>query len=455
MKNFFRKKSIIVKLTVLSLCATTTLYAAQSEFENAKNQLWDMYLELAPRSKAKLEYDNRAITFKDKTMRFSLEKIGKEPENGYPLYIALHGGGQTSTEMNDSQWEHMKIYYKDSVKEGIYVAARGVTDNWNLHFEAESYPLYDKLIECATLFDHVDPNRVYLLGFSAGGDGVYQVVPRMADRFAAGNMSAGHHNGIKFDNLYNTPFLMQVGELDAMFDRNKIAAKNNVTMNDLNTEYGGGYIHDVYIHYNGYHNGWGDNDSSRKSYPVIIDPTAWLNNGKRDNKSINTNAMDWLNQYTRDPAPKKIVWDLSVGASERVYQTGKEMLGQNGYTVPVLAKPKDLFYWLDVSIADKYPDKGKLVVELENATNTIKVLNAENIDTFRVLLNPALMDLSVPVNVQIGAKLIGSIKVKENIDIIARTMLERSDKDEIYDAQVDIAYNKTTQKWEIKNSEKV
>ena len=40
----------------------------------------------------------------------------------------------------------------------------------------------------AIVFEDVDPNRVYLLGYSAGGDGVYQLAPRMADRFAAASM---------------------------------------------------------------------------------------------------------------------------------------------------------------------------------------------------------------------------------------------------------------------------
>ena len=53
------------------------------------------------------------------------------------------------------------------------------------------------------VYEGVDPNRVYLTGFSAGGDGVYQITARMNDRFAATNMSAGHHNWVNFENLYN------------------------------------------------------------------------------------------------------------------------------------------------------------------------------------------------------------------------------------------------------------
>jgi poly(3-hydroxybutyrate) depolymerase len=46
-----------------------------------------------------------------------------------------------------------------------------------------------------SLFRGVNPDKVYLLGYPAGGDGVWQLAPRMADRFAAAAMMAGHPNG--------------------------------------------------------------------------------------------------------------------------------------------------------------------------------------------------------------------------------------------------------------------
>ncbi len=48
--------------------------------------------------------------------------------------------------------------------------------------------MFDRLIEDMIVFEDVDPNRVYLTGYSAGGDGTYQLAPRMADRFAAAAM---------------------------------------------------------------------------------------------------------------------------------------------------------------------------------------------------------------------------------------------------------------------------
>lgn len=65
------------------------------------------------------------------------------------------------------------------------------------------------LIENMVLFENVNPNRVYVIGYSAGGDGIYQIGPRMADRWAGAAMIAGHPNGAPADNLRNTAFTLQ------------------------------------------------------------------------------------------------------------------------------------------------------------------------------------------------------------------------------------------------------
>jgi poly(3-hydroxybutyrate) depolymerase len=144
---------------------------------------------------------NTPIKMGDVEMKYTLTVKGAKPKEGFPLYIALHGGGSAPKAVNDGQWQQMRFYYLQSVKTGVYVATRGIRDTWNPHSNEESYPLYDTLIRHLIAEHDVDPNRVYLLGYSAGGDGVYQITPRMADRFAAVNMSAGHPNGINLVNL--------------------------------------------------------------------------------------------------------------------------------------------------------------------------------------------------------------------------------------------------------------
>ena len=70
-----------------------------------------------------------------------------------------------------------------------------------------------------------NPDKVYLMGYSAGGDGVYQLAPRMADRFAAASMMAGHPGNASPLGLRNLPFAIFSGADDAAYNRNKVAAE--------------------------------------------------------------------------------------------------------------------------------------------------------------------------------------------------------------------------------------
>jgi hypothetical protein len=107
-----------------------------------RDLVWESYKEAERKDPERVaEITQKAITYGEATMHFDLKIVGKAGPEGYPLIIALHGGGGGEKEVNDQQWDHMKIYYLDSVTNGLYVATRGVRDTWNTHFHPESYPL--------------------------------------------------------------------------------------------------------------------------------------------------------------------------------------------------------------------------------------------------------------------------------------------------------------------------
>ena len=106
-------------------------------------------------------------------------------------------------------------------------------DAWNMWHVGQVDTLFDRLIETYVATGEVDPDRVYLLGYSAGGDGVYQLAPRMADRFAAASMMAGHPNDASPLGLRNLPFAIFMGGEDGAYDRNKIAARWGETLDAL------------------------------------------------------------------------------------------------------------------------------------------------------------------------------------------------------------------------------
>lgn len=406
------------------------------QFDDEKSALWDKYRVAIQHDSARANaHKDRKIKDGDKTMRFSMEVKGERPANGYPLYIALHGGGGTSAVFNDMQWQDMQTYYLDGVENGIYVATRGVTDTWNLHFVDESYRLYDYLIENMIAFEGVDPNRVYILGFSAGGDGVYQITPRMPDRFAAANMSAGHHNWIKFDNLFQTPFLMQVGENDSAYKRNTVAVENHMELNRLH-DLRGGYIHDVFVHYRGSHNSWADNDPDGREQRILAHPMEWLKDQDEDTVMKDTNAIHWLDQYARDPYPKKLVWDPDTNAPRSVNK-GAVYLSEDALRNK-LSQPRNLFYWLDVGPAKSIPEKIVMEASYDRDENEVRLSGLGSLDAIRVLVHPKMLDFSRDVTVSVDSQKVGRLTLNADRQIMARTLLERGDSNYIFPAEINL-----------------
>ena len=78
----------------------------------AKAEAWNTYADAQLNDPTLIhETQDCAMTFGEATMRYTVQVIGDKPENGYPLYIAMHGGGSDDTpEFNDEQWDEMKEY---------------------------------------------------------------------------------------------------------------------------------------------------------------------------------------------------------------------------------------------------------------------------------------------------------------------------------------------------------
>lgn len=69
----------------------------------------------------------------------------------------------------------------------------------------------------------VNSNKVFVTGYSAGGDGVYHLAPMMADYWAGAAMMAGHPNGVELFNCRNFNFSIQAGGKDEAYNRNQLA----------------------------------------------------------------------------------------------------------------------------------------------------------------------------------------------------------------------------------------
>lgn len=252
---------------------------------------WDS-LKAALAAELAAEDEARAFKHEAHTLRIKEKMFGSAKEGERSLWISMHGGGSAPPGVNDGQWENQIRLY--APEEGFYVAPRAPTDTWNLWHQGHIDPLFERMIASYVTRHGVDPNRVFLMGYSAGGDGVYQLAPRMADRFAAAAMMAGHPNETQPAGLRNLPFMIFMGGKDGDFDRNKVAAQWKEKLAALREDDPEGYEHEVTI------------------YP---DKGHWMDNEDRS-------ALPWMAAKTRKPWPKRIVWRQDDVTHERFYWLG-------------------------------------------------------------------------------------------------------------------------------------
>lgn len=265
----------------------------RQDAEQAQQLLWADHVRYIRETCAE-EMQSRRLTAGDLTMPFYYSVTGDKPQDGRSLYISMHGGGGAPKAVNDSQWDNQKKLYR--IPEGVYLAPRAPSDAWNMWHQDHIDGMFDRLIEDLIVFEDVNPNRVYLMGYSAGGDGVYQLGPRMADRWAAASMMAGHPNDASPVNLYNTPFTIHVGGNDGAYNRNEVACQWGQKLDELQKKESAGYIHWTKIY-----DGQGH----------------WVDTGAAE-------ALPWMAQYTRNPLPKDIIWRQDK--HKRFYWLGTETL---------------------------------------------------------------------------------------------------------------------------------
>lgn len=135
------------------------------------------------------------LTRNNRTMKFHYIIKGPKPTDGYPLIFGFHGGGNCPANVNDSQYNnHKELYNKQLPNSCIWFTPRSIenaSDMWWKDY------LEDFLLEIVRSFvfnELVNINKVFITGYSAGGDGVYHMASRLADNLAGAAMMAGHPN---------------------------------------------------------------------------------------------------------------------------------------------------------------------------------------------------------------------------------------------------------------------
>jgi dienelactone hydrolase len=335
------------------------------------------------RAERQPEIDRGVIALDGLDMPIFVKVFGDKPASGRSLFISMHGGGNAPPRVNDQQWRNQQRLYEPA--EGVYVAPRAPTNTWNLWHEPHIDRLFDRLIEDMVVIHDVDPNRVYLMGYSAGGDGVYQLAPRMADRFAAVAMMAGHPNESQPLGLRNLPFALHVGALDDGYGRNRIAAEWGEKLKALHEADPEGYVNVVELHEGKGH--WMDREDAA--------------------------AVPWMAKFTRDPFPRRVVWRQDDITHQR-------------------------FYWLAVDA-----DQAKGGAEARAAVDGQEIsVEATDVEKIAIRVAEELLDLDKEVVIRTGDRELFRGEIQRTIAAMAKSLTERGDPASIFvgEVRVDLAH---------------
>jgi pimeloyl-ACP methyl ester carboxylesterase len=347
-----------------------------------RRAVWEAYRKAPIHDELKKDYEARQVRFEQHLSPYTVKTVGARPAGGWPLFIAMHGGGGAPKAVNDSQWKIMQRYYRDHPESGgyLYVALRAPDDTWNGFYVDYIYPLVENLIRQFLLFADADSNKVFIMGYSHGGYGAFAIGPKMPDRFAAIHASAGAPTDgeTSAKTLRNTLFTYMIGEKDTQYGRIERCRRFEETVKQLRGD--NASIYPVFMQYiagNG-HTGLPDRDKIPEMYPAV-----------------------------RNPAPRDLNWLMTDG---------------------VIAH----FYWLETQAPGRQRE-----IEASCHDNRILVKASTNITSAVVMLDMRLVDFRKPVVIDFNG-LSSTCSLRPSLRVLCESLQRRGDPELAFAAQVDL-----------------
>lgn len=342
----------------------------QKDEEAVRQVAWAAYRSAPIHPDLQADYQAQLVRNGRHVSPYTVKSVGTKPSGGWPLFIAMHGGGNAPKRVNDQQWGVMQRYYRDHPELGgyLYLALRAPNDTWNGFYDDYVYPLVANLIRQFLLFGDVDSNRVFLLGYSHGGYGAFAIGPKLPDRFAAIHASAAAPTDgeTSAKTLRNTRFTYMIGEKDLAYGRLDRCRAFDATIQKLRADRTD--IYPVTMEYQAGHGhvGLPDRDKIGQLYPAI-----------------------------REPVPRELSWEL---------------------TDPVVAD----FYWLRAPKPGKGQEIEAVCRDNQVIVKTRNVLDAE------LLLDSRLVDFDRSVRVEVNGRT-REVRLRPSLRVLAETMLLRGD----------------------------
>ena len=340
---------------------------------------WQSYLTAPAHRSLKSDFDAKQVRFEEHVSPYTVKTVGTRPANGWALFIAMHGGGGAPQAVNDSQWRHMQIYYRDHPEAGgyLYVALRAPNNTWNGFYTGYAYSLVRNLLRQFLLFGDVDPNKKFIMGYSHGGYGAFAMGPKMPDHFAAVHSSAAAPtDGSGPITLRNSVFTCMVGEKDTMYGRYERVQNFEKELLALRGERTDIYPVTVQFIKDHPHSRLPDRDKIAEMYPNV-----------------------------RNPVPRELTWRLS----DNVIRD---------------------FFWLHVPS----PESGA-TLDAACHRNQVTVTSMANITAASILLDSRLIDFEQPVTLTLNGHT-STYTLKPSLRVLCETLLRRGDPELAFTAEI-------------------
>jgi len=342
---------------------------------------WQAYQRSAAGGAQQADFATNRVRSGEHTSPYTVKTVGVQPTHGWALFIAMHGGGGVPAEVNDRQWAVMQKYYRDHPEVGgyQYLALRAPNDTWNGFYDDYVYPLIGNLVAQFIRWGAVDPNKVFLIGYSHGGYGAFAIGPKMPDRFAAIHASAAAPSeGVTTARtLRNTVFTYMIGENDTDHGRSDRCRRFNDQVQVLRGE---------------------RNDL----YPVVLEYQKGMGHrGLPDRDKIAS-----MYAAVRNPVPRELSWEL---------------------TDSVITD----FFWIRVPT----PARGQRV-DVACADNRL-VVTATGVTAAQVLLDSRLIDFSRPVVVELKGTT-STINLRPSLRTLCATLQRRGDPELAFSAELEL-----------------
>ena len=211
-------------------------------------------------------------------MNFYLGAKGEKPQDGYPVFIYLHGSGP-----RENEWAtglRLARMFQDGPS--MYIVPQIPQEGeWYRWWQRSKQWVWEKILRILLSMPEVDKNRIYVFGISEGGYGSQRLASFYADYWAAAGPMAGGEPLVNapVENIGNVPFSFLTGDKDYMFYRHLLTKTTGEKLDSMQRIYPNEYKHRVEL-------------IPDKGHSIDYTPTT-----------------PWLAQHKRNAQPRHFIWE--------------------------------------------------------------------------------------------------------------------------------------------------